>query len=49
MSNKYELTYSNNKIPIIDNNIILEDNLEEEKVNLINPFHNEHEVSFKAK
>ena len=49
MSNKYELTYSNNKIPIIDNNIILDDNLEEEEKNLIGPFHNEHEVNFKAK
>ena len=49
MSNKYELTYSNNKIPIIDNNIILDDNLEEEEKNWINPFQNEHEVNFKAK
>jgi hypothetical protein len=49
MSNRYELTYSNSKIPIIDNNIILDENLEEEEKNLRNPFQNENEVNFKAK
>ena len=49
MSNKYELTYSNNKIPIIDNNIIIDENLEEEKKTSRNPFYNENEENFKAK
>lgn len=49
MSNKYELIYSNHKIPIIDNNIIIDNNLEEEKKYLRNPFYNENDVNFKAK